>query len=204
MNAPRDLRELVGDDVSDEELAELARVDALLRSVPPPPPHVPESLTEAVLRHERRVVPLWTRGRLAGGLALAAAVALVFFGLGTRAGGDDFEPETTVELRATEHARGASAEIAIGDRDETGNFGMEIEVAGLRPLPKGGYYTLWLAKDGEYAATCGTFTVGKDGTADVYMSASYDLSKYDAFVVTAHLPDAPRDEEPDWLLTAPI
>ena len=44
------------------------------------------------------------------------------------------------------------------------------------------YYVLWLAKDGEYAGTCGTFDVSGRTTVD--MTASYDLREYDAWVIS--------------------
>jgi hypothetical protein len=203
MSESRKLHELVGDDVSREELAELERVDRLLRSVPAPPAHVPESVTQAVSAIQPPA-HAWTRRRVGGALALAAALCALFFVVGTRVGGDDFEPDTTVAMEATPNGRGATAEIAFSERDASGNFGMEVEVAGLPKLAEGGYYVLWLSKDGEYAATCGTFTVGKDGHAQVYMNASYDLGDYDAFVISAYLPDQPPDAEPDWLLKADI
>ena len=76
-------------------------------------------------------------------------------------------------------------------------------MSGLEALPDGGYYVLWLSKDGDYAGTCGTFNVAADGTAAVRMSASYRLSDYDEWVVSAWIPG---DEELDrpWLLRAPV
>jgi hypothetical protein len=56
---------------------------------------------------------------------------------------------------------------------------------------------LWLAKDGKYAGTCGTFNVGA-GTTTVDMTVSYRLSDYDAWVISQ-----PKDGAP-WLLSARI
>ena len=68
----------------------------------------------------------------------------------------------------------------------------------------GGYYVLWLAeKDGGYGGTCGTFRTG-DGTTTVRMNASYRLSDFDDWVVTAVKPDDPEDVERPWLLRAQI
>ena len=203
MSEPRDLRDLLGDDVTPEEVEELRPIDALLRSVPGPPPEVPASLTQAV-RASTVARRSWSRPRTATAVALAATTAAVFFGLGAWvAGGEDFEARAAVPMAATEHARGASGLIRIGERDESGNWGLELEVSGLPKLPEGGYYVLWLAKDGEYAATCGTFTVG-DGETSVYMNASYRLKDYDAWVVTAHLPGQPQDADPPWLLRGEV
>ena len=68
---------------------------------------------------------------------------------------------------------------------------------------EGGYYVLWLDKDGDYAGTCGTFNVGADGTTTVTMNASYRLPDYDAWVVTAWLPNSTNEDAPR-LLEAPI
>lgn len=201
MKEPPDLRELVGDDVPPEELARLERVDALLRSAPAPPPEVPQSVTTAV-RRISSVTPLWTRRRLAGALALAAALSALFFGIGSWIGGEDFDARATVSLAATKNAPGAWGLIRLGPRDEaSGNWVAEVEVSGLPRLPEGGFYALWLAKDGKYAATCGTFNVATDGTTTVLMNASYELANYDEWVVTAWLPDQDNEKAP-WLLTA--
>ncbi len=202
MTNPPDLRDLVGEDVPSSELDRLRQADAVLRAVPAPPASVPESLTRAVVSARRRprrlIVP-----RLAAAVALAGGLAAVFLALAALRG-DEFEAKKTVILKATAHAPAASARVLIGERDESGNFGMEVVVSGLRRLPRGGYYVLWLAKDGEYAGTCGTFAVGDGGSADVYMNASYRLSDYDAFVVSAWLPRQEPAETPDRLLTAKI
>ena len=201
MKEPPDLRELVGDDLPPNELARLAHVDALLRAVPPPPAEVPASLTGSVGRITA-VTPLWTRRRLAGALALAASLAALFFGVGVwTTGGGGFEARASVPLRATESAAGASGLVRLGPADAaTGNWELEVVVSGLPKLPEGGYYVLWLAKDGKYAGTCGTFNVGA-GTTRVRMSASYLLREYDEWVVTAWLPGRDNSNAP-WLLRA--
>ena len=201
MTEPRDVRDLVGDDVPEAELAELARVDALLRSVPPPAPEVPATLTRAITG------PGSTRRRprrLAVAIALATALAALSFGVGSwLAGGDDFEARGTVPMEATDNARGASGLIRLGPAQGGGNWELELETQGLPKLPEGGYYVLWLSKDGEYAATCGTFAVGS-GTTTVRMNAPYRLADYDAWVVTAVVPGRDEDAEPPWLLKADI
>jgi hypothetical protein len=202
VSEPRDLRELVGDDVAPEELAVFERVDRLLRSVPAPPAHVPESVTQAVAAIQPPA-RAWTRRRLGAALALAAALSALFFGVGVWAAGDDFDATRTVEMEATKAAPGASAEIRVGEPDGSGNFAIEFEVSGLPELPKGGSYVLWLEKDGDYAATCGYFVVS-EGETTVRMNAAYRLSDYDAWVVTAHLPDTPDDAEMPFLLRAPV
>ena len=197
---PPPLSELV-DDVTAEELGELARVDAILRSVPGPPPALPPSL-----RHPappREPVRLWTRRRTAVVLAFAAVVAVAFFGLGRLTGGDSFDAQAAIPMQATKNASGASALIKLGPADANGNRTLRLSVEGLKQLPAGGYYILWLAKDGDYAATCGTFSVGP-GQTQAQWTVSYHLRDYDAWVVTARLPNQPRPQNPPWLLKANI
>jgi Anti-sigma-K factor rskA len=199
MREPPDLRELVGDDVPLEELERLRRADALLRAAPAPPHEIPHSLTASVERLPK-ARPRWTRPRIALAFSLAAALAALGFGLGRWTEGDEFDAREVVPLEATEDAPGAAAVIRVGERDEaTGNWQLELEVSGLPKLPPGGYYDLWLAKDGEYAATCGSFSVGKAKTT-VRMNVSYRLRDYDAWVITAQT----QGEGSPWLLTAKI
>jgi hypothetical protein len=193
----RDLRELVGEDLTPEDRARLERVDRLLRSVPPPPAEVPGSLARAVGRigEERRV---WTTRRLATAVALAAVLSALFFGIGRWTNGGGPEYRSSVPMRATDNAPGASALINVGERNAaTGNWSLELRVSGLPKLTGDDYYELWLAKGGKYAAACGTFNVGT-GTTTVDMTVSYRLANYDAWVITKHEEDAP------WLLTARI
>jgi len=203
MREPPDLYELLGNDVSDEERRRLERTDALLRSVPAPPASVPHALADAIsgIPSTR---PARGPRRFAAALAFAAAVAAAL-GLGYWAGGErGGEAEYRVAMRATEEARGASALIRVGERDdETGNVTLELDVSGLPKLPEGGYYALWLAKDGRYAGTCGTFGVG-EGETTVSMNVSYDFDDYDEWVITAYLPNEPLDAERPWLLRARI
>ena len=192
MSDPRDIRDLVGDDVPDEELAELARVDALLRSVPPPAPEVPRDADAG----SHGIAPRSTSRRprrLAVAVWIAAALAALSFGIGTwLSGGDDFDARGTVPMEASDNARGASALIRLGAAKGGGNWELELETEGLPKLPEGGYYVLWLSKDGEYAATCGTFAVGS-GKTTIRMNAPYRLADYDAWVVSAHPPEPERE-----------
>jgi Anti-sigma-K factor rskA len=198
-----DLRELVGDDVPEEELRELQRVDALLRAVPAPPAEVPATLTSAV-RATAATSP-WTGRRLAAASALAAALAALSFAVGAWLwdSSGDFEARETVRMEATRSATRASATIRLGAPEENGNWTLELETAGLPDLPPGGYYVLWLAKGGDYAGTCGTFRTD-GGETTVRMNASYRLADYDEWVVTAVIPNAPENAEEPWLFRAPI
>jgi hypothetical protein len=193
MSDTPDFRDLVGGDLTPEEELELARVDSLLRSVPAPAPEVPGSLTRAV-EQIGTATPIWTRRRLVAAVALAATLAAIFFGVG-RWADRGFEARATVQMTAGNRAPDATAKIELGRRDEaTGNWKMRLVVDGLPHLTDNEYYVLWLARDGQYAGACGTFNV--DGRTTVDLTASYDLSEYDAWVISRAEPDAP------WLLTA--
>jgi hypothetical protein len=190
-----DFRDLVGDDLSKEERAKLERVDRLLRSVPAPPSEVPGSLDRAVNRigTERRH---WTPRRLAAAVALAVTLAALSFGVGRWTTGDDPHYRASIQMKPTASNPRASALIMLGDRDANGNWKLRLQVDGLPELGGDDYYVLWLAKDGKYAATCGTFKARGDTTID--MTVSYRLSDYDAWVISKAQDDAP------WLLTARI
>jgi hypothetical protein len=194
-----EFRDLVDDDLSPEERAELERVDSLLRSVPAPPAEIPRSLTETVasIGAQGR---FWTPRRIALVAAVSAVLAAVSFGVGRWTGLGAPEYARAVPLQPTENAREARGIIKMGGHDEdSGNWTLELELSGLPKLAGGDYYVLWLAKDGEYAATCGGFNVGPDETR-VRMTVSYDLSEYDAWVVSRH----GDGEDTPWLLSAEI
>lgn len=190
-----DFRDLVGDDLSQEERVKLERVDRLLRSVPAPPSEVPGSLDRAVNRigTERRQ---WTPRRLLVAVTLAVTLAALFFGLGRWTTSGEPHYRASIQMTPAASNPGASALIKLGDRDASGNWKLKLQVDGLPEVTGNGYYVLWLAKDGKYAATCGTFKVRGDTTID--MTVSYRLSEYDAWVISEARDDAP------WLLTAKI
>jgi hypothetical protein len=190
-----DFRDLVGDDLSQEERAKLERVDRLLRTVPALPSEVPGSLDRAVNRigTERRQ---WTPWRLVAAVALAVTLAALFFGVGRWTTGGEPHYRAIIQMTPASSNPRASALIKLGDRDANGNWKLKLQVDGLPELSGDGYYVLWLAKEGKYAATCGTFKVRGDTTID--MTVSYRLSEYDAWVISEARDDAP------WLLSARI
>jgi hypothetical protein len=193
MSETPDFRDLVGDDLTPEEELELARVDSLLRSVSAPATEVPSSLHERVERIGT-ATPLWTRRRVVLAVALAASLAALFFGVG-RWADRGFDARATVQMVPAKSAPNASGKIQLGDRDaSTGNWKIRLVVDGLPHLAGNDYYVLWLAKDGHYAGTCGTFDV--NGRTTVDMTASYDLSEYDTWVISEAKDNAP------WLLSA--
>lgn len=197
MKEPDNLHDLVGEDLSPEELARLERVDMLLRSVPAPPPELPASLARSIDTIGLEG-PRPTRRRLGLAVVFAAVIAAAAFGFGRWTADDGFEASAVVAMQPTDVAPHAAAVIELGGPDESsGNWGLELEVSGLPRLPAGEYYVLWLVKDNEYAGTCGTFNVG-EGTTRVEMIVSYRLRDYDAWAISKHGEDTPV------LLRAPI
>jgi hypothetical protein len=180
---PPDLRELVGDDVSPDELERLGRVHELLVRAGPPPElpgelaAAPEPEATVAMLPKRHWRPL---------AALAAALALAAFGVGWLAasagdsGGESFPPiDFRVPMAGTPAAPNAVASIAVAERDEAGNWPLAMTI---RNLPPNASYELWLTKKGKLAALCGPFRTEGDSVA--YLNAPYRLRQYDGWVVT--------------------
>ena len=197
MNAP-DFDDLLGGDVPAEERARLRRVHAALVASGPPPELSP-LLREPPGRPRADVIPVIPRGfpprRAAAAAVLAAALALAAFGGGYLTGSDGFRATRVVELRGTEAAPGATASLQLGKRDAGGNWPMVLTVEGLEPLPRTGYYELYLTRNGKPLAHCGSFDVEDEGRTKVRLSAAYDLGRFDGWVVLKHVPPAPASDE---------
>jgi hypothetical protein len=175
----------------------LQRVEELLRAAGPAP-ELPPSLADPpqvdAPARERRVGQRWG---LALGLASAAAAAAAAFAIGYGIGtGDSVEPVAEIAMHGVGPAAGASADLEVGEADAAGNVPLEMRVEGLRALPRGGWYELFLSKGGKLGASCGTFTTdGREFT--VRLSVGYDLRAwrdrdvYDGWVVTAVVPGMP-------------
>jgi hypothetical protein len=183
-----DFRELVGDDLPEEERARLERVHELLVAAGPPP-ELPPSLVEPGRESVEPALSFLPRRRIGAMLGLAAAIALVAFlgGFLTGRVGDQFTKTFEVPMRGTASAHGASATIQVGKLDESGNWPLKVVVHGLGRLPKGSYYEMYLTRSGRPAATCGTFTIARP-TASVRLNAPYNLRAYDGWVVTRERP----------------
>ena len=178
-----DLRELVGDDGMDPaELERLERVHALLQRAGAPP-ELPPSLANAPKPPSARVLPLPRRYRYTA-LAAAAIVALALFGLGyLAAGGPEPSPVRTVTMAGT---AGARAELDVFEKDQAGNWPMELRVEGLPD----GRYELWLTRAGKLAESCGVFAVkGTDTT--VPLNAPFVLRDFDGWVIVRSGQDEP-------------
>jgi hypothetical protein len=173
-----DFDELVGDVPADER-ERLRRAHDLLVSAGPPP-ELPEGMASPPVRG-------FPRRRVAA-LLIAAAIGVTAFVAGwVLRGGDDFDVRAAVPMHATANAPGAAALIELGYGDDDGNWPMVVKVEGLRPLPKGGYYELLLTIKGKPVAVCGSFKVKPEGQTEVRLGASYDLRRFDGWVVRPYM-----------------
>jgi hypothetical protein len=183
-----DLRELLGEDVPDDELARLQRVHDLLLAAGPAP-ELPESLAEPPTPESAPArVLTFPRRRVRAALLLAAAVAVAAFGFGYLAGalggGSGFDARFAVPMHGTAAAPAALAALKVGEKDKDGNWPLMLNVRGLRPLGSDGYYELLLTKHGQVVASCGTFRV-HSGTTSVRLNAPYRLKNFDGWVIMA-------------------
>jgi hypothetical protein len=185
---PPDFRELVGDDMDEQERARLERVHQMLVFAGPPP-ELPPALLEPDAEptgHHHEGLP---RRRVGALLALAAAIALVAliggYAFGNRNSGH-FNARGSVEMHGTKAAPHASATLAVGDLDSGGNWPLELVVHNLPRLPRNAYYEMFLTRNGKPTASCGTF--GSDGkTVTVRLNAPYSFRRYTGWVVTRHV-----------------
>jgi hypothetical protein len=186
-----DFRELVGEDLSPEERARLERVHDLLVTAGPPPELPPQLVQPDLDPRERSAVSFLPRRRAGLMLGIAAAIALIAFVGGFIAGRakDTFSTAFDVPMHGTALASNATATIHIGQLDSSGNWPLKLVVHGLKPLPKGEYYEMFLTKNGERGATCGTFRLSDDGS--VRLNAPYKLRGV-GWIVTLERPGSDR------------
>ena len=187
MSDKPDFRELVGN-LPEEERARLERVHELLVTAGPPP-ELPPALVEPDLDPRDENVEFLPRRRAGFVLGIAAAVGVAAF-LGGFLAGRAKEPFTEVykvPMHGTVQAANASATIRVGKADQAGNWPLKVVVRGLRPLPKGQYYEMFLTHGHKPAATCGTFRVAKTGDT-VRLNAPYNFRSFDGWVVTLERP----------------
>jgi hypothetical protein len=182
--------ELVGDDVPEEERRRLQRAHELLVQAGPPPELSPElDSVPWPEESQRRVRKPGQRRPLLLAAAVATA-ALIGFVLGQARGPNStsFNSVGVVKLAGTSLDRGAAGTLALGKKDSYGNWGMLLHATGLRQLPEGGYYDLYLTKGGKPVVLCGSFNV-RSGEVIVQFSAAYDLSHFDrnGWVITRQL-----------------
>jgi hypothetical protein len=174
-----------GDDLSPEEAARLERVHDLLVAAGPPPELPPRLADLEPAPREDSPVAFLPRRRAGLALALAAALTLIAFVGGFVAGnhhGQKFPTKYSVSMHGTAVASNASAVIRIGTDDSNGNWPLKVEVHGLKQLPEGQFYEMYLTRHGKRVATCGTFRLTSGDS--VRLNAPYNLRTYSGWVVT--------------------
>jgi hypothetical protein len=179
-----------------EEVARLRRVHDLLLEAGPPadlPPALERPPAETKDDAEILQFPLLPRRRLVAAVVVAAALVAAAFGAGFLVGdhrggsGSTFEIVRVIPLRGTNGGNGALASIQMGKRDEVGNWPMHFSVSGLPKQKEGGYYNLYLVKDGRPVVLCGSFRV-KDRTTTVTFTVPYKETRFEGWVVTQQAP----------------
>jgi len=187
-----DLRDLVGEDVSGPELEQLQRVHDLVLAAGPLPELPPSLQHPPVVEDDRRdssaafaLLPRRSGRVLTFAAALAVMTLVIGYIVGNRHAG--FNTDFKIPMSGTAAAPHAVGLIRVGHIDSVGNWPLELQVVGLKPLPKGSYYTLYLTRKKKPAASCGTFRV-HEGQTVVRLNAPYHFKAYDGWIVVAHGP----------------
>jgi hypothetical protein len=120
-------------------------------------------------------------------VVVAGAVLLVGVGIGYVVRGGGSFSGGSVAMRGVGDAKDARATVLVGTPDQSGNWPLVLTVHGLKKLPTGGWYTLYLTKNGKPIASCGAFRADREGLS-LRLNAPYDLGRFSGWVVTVHLP----------------
>jgi hypothetical protein len=191
-----DFDELVGTDVPADERERLRRVHDLLVQADPPPELSPG--LESVPWPEDALQPLFGRRRperrrrpllLAAALSGAVLIGFVFGQATTGPNPTSINAIRSIKLVGTPLNPAARGSLQLGAQDDQGNWPMVLRATGLRELPEGGYYDLYLTKAGKPLVLCGTFNAN-GGAVAIRLSAAYELNRFDrnGWVVTRQLP----------------
>jgi hypothetical protein len=177
--------------LSREEEAKLRRVHELLVAAGPPPDLSPDLSLPPVPAEEADPpeVAYLLRRRRGRVLVLALAAALAAFLGGYAFGHSKGKPAafTSVRTVAMHGPTGGASHgvINIADKDSVGNWPMQFEVSGLpQQSSRAAYYELWLTRNGQAVAPCGSFRVNAK-TTRIRLSVSYPLKSFDGWIVTA-------------------
>jgi len=183
-----DLNHVLGADVPADERRRLERAHELLLAAGPLPELPPSLQVPPVVedRHEASAAFALLPRRGGRILTLAAGFAAMTLVIGYLIGNHraGFDTDYVVSMKGTQDAPRAAGVVKVGHRDSVGNWPLELQVAGLKRLPGGSYYTLYLTKHRKPAVSCGTFRV-HEGQTVVRMSVPYHFKNYDGWIVTA-------------------
>jgi len=180
-------RDLVGEGLPPTEQERLERVHEMLIAAGPPP-ELPPELEDVPDGRGIAVEPEpigLPRRRVGAVLALAAAIALIAFLGGYLAGykhtgGTSFESVRTVALTNDQ----AQAVVKFGPKDANGNTPMQLKVAGLKRLPAGDYYTLYMTQDGKPVVVCGSFNVRGPQSTTLRFPVAYDPGNFNGLQIS--------------------
>jgi hypothetical protein len=191
-----DFRELVGNDLPEEERARLKRAHDLLVAAGPPP-DLPPALAEPPVAGAS--VSWLPRRRAGAALVLAATLLLTAFAAGFLLGdrGDSsesrpFDAERTVVLGKS---GSALVVVRLGNADRHGNHPMLVTVEGLERQTGGDYYSLLMLRNGKPVAVCGTFNVAGRGATTIRLTTAYDFEGYDGLML-AEYREADHEDHP--------
>jgi hypothetical protein len=179
-------RDLVGEGLPPNEQERLERVHEMLIAAGPPPELPPELEEPPDERGNiRELEPIGLpRRRIGAALALAAAIALIAFLGGYLAGyrhtgGTSFESVRSVSLTNSQ----AQAVVKFGAKDANGNTPMQLKVEGLKKLPAGDYYALYMTKDGKPVVVCGSFNVRGPQSTTLKFPVAYDPGNFNGLQI---------------------
>jgi hypothetical protein len=183
--------ELFGADLPGEERERLERTHELMLTAGPLP-ELPLSLQQPPVVEERddasaafAFLPRRSGKILTVAAALSVVTLVIGYVIGHNRGG--FDTDYSVAMNPTAAAPRAGGVVRVGHIDSVGNWPLEVEVVGLKQLPKGSYYTLYLTKKRKPSVSCGTFRV-HEGQTTVRLNAPYHFRSYDGWIVVAHHP----------------
>lgn len=169
------------------ELEEIAGLPALLDLVAEATPRPPPQLRDRVLA--QAVTSRARRRWLAAAAAVLVAVAILGGAVGawivTAPGG------TTLALEAVEPFE-AGGRLVV--REEAGRAVVDVEVHGLRRLPEGHAYEVWLSRAEGGLVSLGYLRPDAAGTARDSFTAEEGIRGYSSFWVTAE-PDTTSSHE---------
>lgn len=180
--------ELIGAEPTGAERERLRTVHELLIEAGPPAEIHPEisGPTTAMTLSRMRVI-----SRRPAFIAAAAAAALVAVivgvGMGIHLHGSTYP---SIALKGASFASTASGTLELLPA-KNGQQPMRLEEKGLPPEPSG-HYVVWLVRNGQPVAQCGSFTVGKNTSQrTVSLVSPYRLEKTDTWIVTLQTKTAP-------------
>ena len=181
-----DFDELIGADVAGEERERLLGVHEMLVQAGPPPELSP-TLQDVPRPGEVHLLRKQSVARQVALLAAAIIVLGITFSIGFSTGKKGAAaptPVKTLVLSGTRAAPHAQATLDV-QRQVSGNWPMTLSVSGLPRVNASEYYVVWLVRNGQRFAPCGTFVISKPTRSlTLNLTAPYKLEKGDTWIVT--------------------